>query len=104
TVASVSVLPRGVGWAAGLGGARGVRSHYSIMVKGTSQMFIAGPPVVARAGETLSKEELGGSAIHTRNGAIDEEAESEEDAFAKARRFLSYLPPSTHEPAATGPL
>ena len=69
---AVPVVALALGSVAGLGAARAVTSHYSIMVKGTSQMFIAGPPVVARAGETLSKEELGGSAIHTRNGAIDE--------------------------------
>jgi len=94
---TVPVVALALGSVAGLGAARAVTSHYSIMVKGSSQMFIAGPPVVARAGETLSKEELGGSAIHTRNGAIDEEAESEEDAFARTRRFLSYLPASIDE-------
>src|SRR5215471_11599088 len=103
-MANVPVVALALGSVAGLGAARAVTSHYSIMVKGTSQMFIAGPPVVARTGETLSKEELGGSAIHTRNGAIDEEAESEEDAFAKARRFLSYLPSSIDELAARGPV
>src|SRR6266852_3159922 len=41
---NVSVLARALGSVAGLGAARAVTSHYSIMVKGTSQMFIAGPP------------------------------------------------------------
>jgi len=48
--------------------------------------------VVARIGQKLEKNELGGSGIHTRNGVVDDEAASEEDAFAMARRFLSYLP------------
>jgi acetyl-CoA carboxylase carboxyltransferase component len=74
------------------------------MVKGTSQMFVAGPPVVARTGETLSKEQLGGSAIHTRNGAIDEEVESELLAFRQVRTFLSYLPSSIHELPPRGPV
>jgi hypothetical protein len=39
----------GLGSVAGLGAARLVSSHYSVMVEGISQMFIAGPPVVARA-------------------------------------------------------
>jgi acetyl-CoA carboxylase carboxyltransferase component len=69
-------------------------------VKDTAQMFVAGPPVVARVGEVLEKNQLGGSAIHTRNGAIDDEAASEAEAFAMTRRFLSYLPPSVHELAA----
>ena len=62
-------------------------------------MFVAGPPVVARIGEPIGKNELGGSDIHTRNGAVDDEVDSEEEAFAAARRFLSYLPPSVHQTA-----
>ena len=42
-------------------------------------------PVVARVGQTLDKNELGGSDIHTKNRAIDDEAASEADAFAMAR-------------------
>jgi acetyl-CoA carboxylase carboxyltransferase component len=100
---TVPVVALALGSTAGLGAARVAASHYSIMVKGTSQMFVAGPPVVARVGEILEKNELGGSHIHTRNGAVDDEAESEPQAFAMARRFLSYLPASVHEVAARGP-
>jgi acetyl-CoA carboxylase carboxyltransferase component len=67
------------------------------MVKGTSQMFVGGPALVARLGQTVTKEELGGASIHARNGTVDDEAASEEDAFARARRFLSYLPRSVDE-------
>jgi acetyl-CoA carboxylase carboxyltransferase component len=67
-------------------------------------MFVAGPPVVARVGPTLGKNELGGSDIHSRNGAIDDEVESEAAAFAATRRFLSYLPSSVHELPARGPV
>ena len=45
----------------------------------------------------VSKEELGSYKIHTRNGAIDDEADSEQQAFEMARRFLSYLPSSADE-------
>jgi len=69
-----------------------VASHYSIMVKGLSQLFAAGPAVVEAIGEASDKESLGGSIIHTRNGVVDEEVGSEAEAFARARRFLSYLP------------
>ena len=55
---------------------------------------IAGPPVVARLGEHVTKEELGGAEIHAKNGAVDDEVESEDEAFARTRRFLSYLPSS----------
>jgi acetyl-CoA carboxylase carboxyltransferase component len=67
------------------------------MVKGTSHLFVAGPPVVARLGEDVDKETLGGSAIHTRNGVVDDEAATEADAIERARAFLSYLPSSVHE-------
>jgi acetyl-CoA carboxylase carboxyltransferase component len=102
-LATVPVVSLALGSVAGLGAARVVTSHYSVMVKGTSQMFIAGPPVVARTGEKLTKEELGGSHIHCKNGAVDDEAATEAEAFARARRFLSYLPASVHELPARGP-
>ncbi len=96
-LATVPVASLALGSVAGLGAARVAASHYSVMVRDTSQLFIAGPPVVARIGQNLDKNELGGSDIHTRNGVVDDEADSEEDAFAKVRRFLSYLPRSVHE-------
>ncbi|HUJ75789.1 MAG TPA: carboxyl transferase domain-containing protein [bacterium] len=94
---TVPVVAMALGSTAGLGSARVVASHYSIMVKDTSQLFIAGPPVVARIGQKLEKNELGGSHIHTRNGAVDDEAASEAEAFGMARRFLSFLPASVYE-------
>jgi len=93
-----------LGSVAGLGAVRVAASHYSVMVKESSQMFVAGPPVVKRIGQDYSKNELGGSQIHARNGTVDDEAASEAEAFAKARRFLSYLPRSVHElPQRTEP-
>lgn len=95
-MATVPVVALALGPVAGLGAARAVTSHYSVMVAGVSSMFVAGPPVVKRLGEDVDKETLGGSKIHTRNGAIDDEVESEDEAFARARRFLSYLPSSVY--------
>ena len=97
---TVPVVALALGPTAGMGAARTVASHYSIMVKGLSQIFAAGPVVAAQIGEELSKEELGGSEIHARNGVVDEEVASEDEAFAYARRFLSYLPPSIDKLAA----
>ena len=102
-LATVPVVSLALGSTAGLGAARVAASHYSVIVKETAQMFVAGPPVVARIGQDLSKNELGGSNIHTRNGAIDDEAESEQDAFDRTRRFLSYLPPNVYELPPRGP-
>ncbi|RPI26104.1 MAG: methylmalonyl-CoA carboxyltransferase, partial [Actinobacteria bacterium] len=43
------------------------------------------------------KDELGGVAVHTENGAVDNPADDEEDAFSQIARFLSYLPSSVWE-------
>ncbi|MEM7422368.1 MAG: carboxyl transferase domain-containing protein [Pseudomonadota bacterium] len=90
----IPVVSLGLGPVAGLGAARMAASHYSVLVDGVSQMFVAGPPVVKRVGQDLTKEELGGAKIHAKNGAVDDLAGSEDEAFAMARRFLSYLPSS----------
>ncbi len=97
---TVPVVALALGPTAGLGAARVVASHYSIMVRGLSQLFAAGPAVAAAIGDTLDREELGGSDVHTRNGVVDEEVASEAEAFVTARRFLSYLPSSIHGRAA----
>ncbi len=96
-LATVPVVGLALGSVAGLGAARVASSHYSLMVQGTSQIFAAGPPVVARIGQNVTKEELGGSEIHGRNGTVDDVVESEMEAFARTRRFLSYLPSSVYE-------
>jgi acetyl-CoA carboxylase carboxyltransferase component len=99
----VPVVAAALGPVAGLGAARVVASHFSVIVRDTAQLFVAGPPVVAAAmGETPDKEELGGARAQTRAGAVDSEAADEDDALAQVRRFLSYLPPNVWEapPAA----
>ncbi len=98
TMANMAVVPvvgLGLGSVAGLGAARLAASHYSVMTK-SSAMFVAGPPVVARLGQKLEKQELGGWEIQTRSGAVDHAVDTEEEAFACARRFLSYLPSSVY--------
>ena len=85
------------GSVAGMGALKVCNSHYSVMVRGTSQVFAAGPPLVRYTREDLSTEELGGSSIQTRNGVVSDEADSEEDALERIRRFLGYLPSSVHE-------
>lgn len=87
-----------LGSVAGIGAARVATSHYSVIVRDTAQMMIAGPALVDWAAQgDVSKEELGHARIHTRNGAIDDEARTEEEAFTRARQFLSYLPTSNDE-------
>ena len=96
-LSTIPVIALALGPVAGLGAARAVTSHFSIMVEKISQMFVAGPPVVKRVGEDLSKEELGGSEIHAKNGAIDIVVKSEEEAIDTTKKILSYLPSSVYE-------
>src|SRR5919106_165196 len=97
-LSTVPVVAAAVGPVAGLGAARVVASHFSVIVRDTAQLFVAGPPVVAAAmGEAPDKEELGGARAQTRAGAVDNEAADEDDALAQLRRFLSYLPQNMWE-------
>jgi len=96
-LSTVPVIALALGPVAGLGAARAVTSHISIMVEEISQMFVAGPPVVKRIGQELTKEELGGAEIHSKNGAIDLVVKSEKEAINTAKKILSYLPSSVYE-------
>ncbi|MEZ5920355.1 MAG: carboxyl transferase domain-containing protein [Parvularculaceae bacterium] len=98
---TVPVVALALGPCAGLGAARLVASHYSVMVRGIAQVFTAGPKVAEGIGEEArDNEALGGADIHARNGVIDDEVDTELEAFARARAFLSYLPSSVKARAA----
>ena len=87
-VENLSVVPvvgLALGSTAGWGAAKAATAHYSVMVKDTSQVFVAGPPVVNRLGYDYDKNELGGSEIHTRNGTIDDEAAERSRSVRAAR-------------------
>src|SRR6185436_14291002 len=90
----VPVVSAVLGTAAGGPAGRAILSHWSVMVKGTSQVFAAGPPVVERSlGQKVTKEELGGPAVAVdMAGTIDNAADTEADCFALIRRYLSYMP------------
>lgn len=97
---TVPVVALGLGSVAGLGAARLAASHFSVMTKKTSAMFVAGPPVVNRlGGPEVTKEELGGWKIQCKAGAVDHAVDTEEEAFEAAKRYLSYLPNSVHSVA-----
>src|SRR5947207_3337714 len=64
---------------------------------------VAGPPVVERLGQKLTKNQLGGWEIQLKAGAVDDAVDTEEEAFARVRRFLSYLPSSIDKLPARGP-
>lgn len=85
-----------VGPAIGLGAARVVCTHFSVMAADIGSLFNAGPKVVEGATfeEDLSFQELGGPEVHCRNGTIDNAARDEEDVFRQIRTVLGYLPDS----------
>lgn len=94
----VPVVAAAMGPTVGLGAARLAMSHMAVMVRGIGQAFTAGPPVVkGSTGEDLSLEELGGADIHADSGVVERMVDSEEEAFAVIRSFLSYLPRNVDE-------
>jgi propionyl-CoA carboxylase beta chain len=78
-------------------------TDFTVMVEGTSHMFITGPDVIKTVtGEDVTFEELGGARAHAaRSGVAHYQAASEEDAISYARDLLSYLPSNNlQEPPA----
>lgn len=70
-----------------------------IMVDKQSFMFLTGPDVIkAVTGEVIDAQSLGGSDIHLSvSGVAHLAAQSEQEAFATVRTFLSYLPSNNIE-------
>jgi acetyl-CoA carboxylase carboxyltransferase component len=66
------------------------------MVKGTSSMALAGPPLVkAATGADVSAEELGGSKVHTRESGVgDLEVKDDAAMIAMIKTWLSFHPTS----------
>ena len=95
----VPVVSAVMGTTAGAPSMRAILSHWSIMVRDTSQIFAAGPPVVERAfGRKVTKNALGGAAVAVDTaGTIDNAADNEEDCLAQICRFLSYMPQNVWE-------
>ncbi|CAD6443479.1 3390288d-3e4a-40e0-bfdf-50152fad79ef-CDS [Sclerotinia trifoliorum] len=85
-----------LGPAIGLGAARVVACHFSVMAADVGALFNAGPKVVAGATfeEGLTFTELGGPSMHCTNGTIDNMAANEQECFEQLRAILSYLPNS----------
>lgn len=78
---------------------------FIVMVKGTGQMFIAGPEVIKEAtGETISAEELGGAqAQAAQSGNVHFIARDDADAVEIVQTLLSYLPSNnTEDPPSAG--
>jgi propionyl-CoA carboxylase beta chain len=69
-------------------------TDFTLMVEGTSHMFITGPDVIKTVtGEEVSFEELGGANAHNvKSGVAHYQAKDEDDCLDFAREVLSYLP------------
>ncbi|MDD5287946.1 MAG: carboxyl transferase domain-containing protein [Dehalococcoidales bacterium] len=92
--AQVPVVSAVLGSCGGWVAITAVMSHWSVMTKNSSELFVAGPPLVKAAQNIdITKQELGNYKVHVyKSGVIDNLAENEEDAFRQIRLFLSYLP------------
>ena len=102
----VPVVSAALGSVAGLPAVDACLAHFNVMVKGISQVFPGGPPVVKAAlGLDISKEDLGDERSQVfESGVIDNLADSEEDAFEMIRQFLSYLPDNVWQMPPRGPV
>jgi acetyl-CoA carboxylase carboxyltransferase component len=69
-------------------------TDFTVMVEGTSYMFVTGPNVVkAVTHEEIDAESLGGAAVHTgRSGVAHLAATDEAEAMDHVRRLLAHLP------------
>lgn len=69
-------------------------TDFIIMVEGSSQMFITGPPVIKEVlGEEITMEELGGAKLHSEvSGVADLTAKNDDECLSMIRRLLSFLP------------
>ena len=69
-------------------------TDFTIMVEGTSYMFVTGPDVVRTVThEDVDRDQLGGATIHTSvSGVAHLAANDEAEAMALCRRILGHLP------------
>ncbi len=74
-------------------------TDFTLMVEGTSHMFITGPDVIKTVtGEDVSFEDLGGAQAHgVKSGVAHYQAKDEQDCIDFARELLSYLPSNNLE-------
>ena len=74
-------------------------TDFTLMVEGTSHMFVTGPEVIrAVTSEEVSFEDLGGAMTHnTKSGVAHFVARDDADCIRHVRRLLSYLPSSNQD-------
>ena len=76
-------------------------TDFTLMMEGTSYMFLTGPAVVKTVtGEDVTQEQLGGASVHsTKSGVPHFTAQTEEEGLALIRELLSYIPQNNQEEA-----
>jgi propionyl-CoA carboxylase beta chain len=74
-------------------------TDFTIMIEGTSHMFVTGPEVIkAVTAEEVSFEDLGGAMTHnTKSGVAHFAARDDADGIRHIRRLLSFLPANNAE-------
>jgi propionyl-CoA carboxylase beta chain len=74
-------------------------TDFTVMVKGTSFMFVTGPNVVKTVThEDVTFDELGGADVHSSKSGVSHFAcENEADALMKTRSLMSFIPSNNME-------
>lgn len=80
-------------------------TDFTIMVEGTSYMFVTGPNVVKTVtNEEVSPEALGGASTHaTKSGVTHLTAANDMECIEEVKRLLSYMPQNCEDPAPKYP-
>jgi propionyl-CoA carboxylase beta chain len=71
-------------------------TDFTVMVRGTSYMFVTGPDVVKTVThEEVSQEDLGGANVHAKHtGVADLAFDNDIEALLQVRRLVNFLPAS----------
>ena len=74
-------------------------TDFTLMMEGTSYMFLTGPKVVKTVtGEDIDQEHLGGASVHaSKSGVTHFTAKTEEEAVEMLKTLLSYIPSNNME-------
>lgn len=81
-------------------------TDFTVMVRGSSYMFVTGPDVVKTVThEIVTQEELGGASAHAkRSGVADLAFDNDVEALLQVRRLVNFLPLSNREQPPSRPV
>ena len=76
-------------------------TDFTLMMEGTSYMFLTGPAVVKTVtGENVDAEHLGGASVHaSKSGVTHFTAKTEEEGIEMIKTLISYIPSNNMEEA-----